>query len=239
MKLVIIAAGQGKRIRSITAESPKTLLKINGRTLLETLFENCLHVGISDVVVVTGYQSKEIEDFIHNLQMDLNIQTVYNPDWNLENGLSILAAKDTVLEHETFIVSMSDHFYGPDLLEQVMKINLANNTACVALDFNKDDIFDIDDGMKITVEKNNKEKITGMSKTLDYFDAIDCGVFKFKYSFFKTLENARRSGKFSISEACQMLIKIGEMGGVNIGNSFWLDIDTPEAVHYLKNTFSS
>ena len=239
MKLVIIAAGQGKRIRSITAESPKTLLKINGRTLLETLFENCLHVGISDVVVVTGYQSKEIEDFIHNLQMDLNIQTVYNPDWNLENGLSILAAKDTVLEHETFIVSMSDHFYGPDLLEQVMKINLANNTACVALDFNKDDIFDIDDGMKITVEKNNKEKITGMSKTLDYFDAIDCGVFKFKYSFFKTLENARRSGKFSISEACQMLIKIGEMGGINIGNSFWLDIDTPEAVHYLKNTFSS
>ncbi|GIS70493.1 MAG: hypothetical protein CM1200mP10_00700 [Candidatus Neomarinimicrobiota bacterium] len=84
-----------------------------------------------------------------------------------------------------------------------MKINLANNTACVALDFNKDDIFDIDDGMKITVEKNNKEKITGMSKTLDYFDAIDCGVFKFKYSFFKTLENARRSGKFSISEASQ------------------------------------
>ena len=239
MKLVIIAAGQGKRIRSITAESPKTLLKINGRTLLETLFENCLHVGISDVVVVTGYQRREIEDFIHNLQMDLNIQTVYNPEWNLENGLSILAAKDTVLENETFIVSMSDHFYGPDLLEQVIKINLGNNTACVALDFNKDDIFDIDDGMKITVEKNNKEKITGMSKTLDYFDAIDCGVFKFKYSFFKTLENARRSGKFSISEACQMLIKIGEMGGVNIGNSFWLDIDTPEAVHYLKNTFSS
>ena len=239
MKLVIIAAGQGKRIRSITAESPKTLLKINGRTLLETLFENCLHVGISDVVVVTGYQTKEIEGFILNLGMDLNIQTVYNPNWNLENGMSILAAKDTISAHETFIVSMSDHFYGPDLLEQVMKINLANNTACVALDFNKDDIFDIDDGMKITVEKNNKEKITGMSKTLDYFDAIDCGVFKFKYSFFKTLENARRSGKFSISEACQMLIKIGEMGGVNIGNSFWLDIDTPEAVHYLKNTFSS
>ena len=239
MKLVIIAAGQGKRIRSITAESPKTLLKINGRTLLETLLENCLQVGISDVVVVTGYQSKEIEDFIHNLQMDLNIQTVYNPDWNLENGLSILAAKDTISAHETFIVSMSDHFYGPDLLERVLKINLGNNTACVALDFNKDDIFDIDDGMKITVEKNNKEKITEMSKTLDDFDAIDCGVFKFKYSFFKTLDNARKSGKFSISEACQMLIKIGEMGGVNIGNSFWLDIDTPEAVHYLKNTFSS
>ena len=239
MKLVIIAAGQGKRIRSITEDLPKTLLKINGRTLLETLFENCLHVGISDVVVVTGYQTKEIEGFIHNLGMHLNIQTVYNPNWKLENGMSILAAKDTISAHETFIVSMSDHFYGPDLLEQVMKINLANNTACVALDFNKDDIFDIDDGMKITVEKNNKEKITGMSKTLDYFDAIDCGVFKFKYSFFKTLENARRSGKFSISEACQKLIKIGEMGGVNIGNSFWLDIDTPEAVHYLKNTFSS
>ena len=60
LKLVIIAAGQGKRIRSITAESPKTLLKINGRTLLETLFENCLNVGISDVVVVTGYQRREI-----------------------------------------------------------------------------------------------------------------------------------------------------------------------------------
>jgi len=239
LKLVIIAAGQGKRIRSITEDLPKTLLKINGRTLLETLLENCLYVGISDVVVVTGYQTKAIEGFINNLRMDLNIQTVYNPDWNLENGMSILAAKDTISAHETFIVSMSDHFYGPDLLEQVMKINLGNNTACVALDFNKDDIFDIDDGMKISVEKNNKEKITKMSKTLDNYDAIDCGVFKFKYSFFSTLDNARKTGKFSISEACQMLIKIGEMGGINIGNSFWLDIDTPEAVHYLKNTFSS
>jgi choline kinase len=239
LKLVIIAAGQGKRIRSITEDLPKTLLKINGRTLLETLLENCLYVGISDVVVVTGYQTKAIEGFINNLRMDLNIQTVYNPDWNLENGMSILAAKDTISAHETFIVSMSDHFYGPDLLEQVMKINLGNNTACVALDFNKDDIFDIDDGMKISVEKNNKEKIIKMSKTLDNYDAIDCGVFKFKYSFFSTLDNARKTGKFSISEACQMLIKIGEMGGVNIGNSFWLDIDTPEAVHYLKNTFSS
>ena len=238
MKLVIIAAGQGKRIRSITEDLPKTLLKINGRTLLETLLENSLHVGISDVVVVTGYQTKEIEGFIHNLRMDLNIQTVYNSDWNLENGMSILAAKNTISAYEPFIVSMSDHFYGPDLLEQVMKINLGNNTACVALDFNKDDIFDIDDGMKIKVEKNNKEKITKMSKTLDNFDAIDCGVFKFKYSFFGTLDNARKSGKFSISEACQMLIKFGEMGGVNIGNSFWLDIDTPEAVHHLKNTIS-
>ena len=104
MKLVIIAAGQGKRIRSITEDLPKTLLKINGRTLLETLLDNCLHVGISDVVVVTGYQTKAIEGFINNLRMDLNIQTVYNPDWNLENGMSILAAKDTVLDHENKVL---------------------------------------------------------------------------------------------------------------------------------------
>ena len=40
-------------------------------------------------------------------------------------------------------------------------------------------------------------------------------------------------------ETCQCLINIGKMGGINIGNCFWLDIDTPESLMYLHNNYLS
>ena len=239
MKVVIIAAGQGSRLKSQTANSPKTLLKINGSPLIYKLLKNCIQPEISGVIIVTGYQHQIIEDYITNVDLDINIETVYNPNWKLENGLSILSAKDGIPSNENFIVSMSDHYYGPELLEMVVKTSLNDNIASVGLDFNINNIFDIDDGMKVEVDPLDNTKISSMSKSLLKYDAIDCGVFKLDYLFFNYLSDANKVGKHRIMDACQYLINIGKMGGINIGNCFWLDIDTPESLMYLQNNYLS
>ena len=190
MKVVIIAAGQGSRLRSQTANSPKTLLNINGNPLIYKLLKNCILPEISGVIIVTGYQHQIIEDYITNVDLDINIETVYNPNWKLENGLSILSAKDTIPSNENFIVSMSDHYYGPELLEMVVKTSLNDNIASVGLDFNINNIFDIDDGMKVKIDPLDNTKILAMSKSLRKYDAIDCGVFKLDYLFFNYLSDA-------------------------------------------------
>ena len=96
MKVVIIAAGQGSRLKSQTANSPKTLLNINGNPLIYKLLKNCILPEISGVIIVTGYQHQIIEDYITNVDLDINIETIYNPNWKLENGLSILSARDAI-----------------------------------------------------------------------------------------------------------------------------------------------
>ena len=212
MKLIIIAAGQGIRIRSVTDGIPKTLLRLKGKSLLDRVLENAASVGIKEAVVVTGYRSPDLVSYIDNHKFEINVETVYNANWDKANGLSVLAAKSLIPNGEPFLISMSDHVYDAELL---------NN------------IFDIDDGMKVSVDKNTNTTITGMSKTLSEFDAIDCGVFKCNFSFFNALETANESGNCSLADGCNLLISEGKMGGVDIGNLFWMDVDTPEAIEAL------
>ena len=239
MKVVIIAAGQGSRLKNQTANSPKTLLNINGNPIIYKLLKNCIQPEISGVIIVTGYQHQIIEDYITSVDLDINIETIYNPNWKLENGLSILSAKDAIPSGENFIVSMSDHYYGSDLLEIVVQSSLEDKIATVGLDFNINDIFDIDDGMKVEVDPVDNTKISSMSKSLLKYDAIDCGVFKLDYLFFDYLSDANKIGKHRIMDACQYLITIGKMGGINIGKCFWMDIDTPESLMYLRSNYLS
>ncbi|MFQ6612348.1 MAG: sugar phosphate nucleotidyltransferase [Fidelibacterota bacterium] len=233
MILVIIAAGEGSRVRSLSSGKPKTLFPVNGKPLISHLLYNCSVVGITQVVVVTGYQHRVLENYLLSGFGSLSIEIIHNPQWKMANGVSVLTAKAAIPQGEPFILSMSDHYYESDLLKKVLDSDLAGDGARVALDFNLDQIFDIDDAMKVTVDRLSRLKVTAMSKELDPYDAVDCGVFKCEYDFFNALEIAQKSGNCSLADACNILIKEGSMGGINIGDSFWLDLDTPEAWNHL------
>ena len=237
MKLIIIAAGQGSRIKSISKGTPKTLLKINNQCIIDYLLDNCIKANIHDCVVVTGYRNDLIEEYLSGLSLDINIEFVHNPDWRKPNGISVLAAKTAIPPGADFLISMSDHIYGTDLLQKVINSSLEQTTANVGLDFNIESIFDIDDGMKVKVDDRDRKIITAMSKTLTTYDAIDCGVFKCRYDFLEVLERAGVMNTFSLSDACNLLLAKRELGGVDIGDAFWLDIDTKDAFQYcVKNS---
>ena len=86
MKLVIIAAGEGSRLWTITGGENKTLLKLNGKTIIEQIIENASAVNIKDFVIITGYQHEAIEASIKSLNLNIGIAFVYNPDWKKANG---------------------------------------------------------------------------------------------------------------------------------------------------------
>ncbi|MFC1546935.1 sugar phosphate nucleotidyltransferase [Candidatus Neomarinimicrobiota bacterium] len=238
-KLVIIAAGEGSRIRSVSKAIPKTLLEIGGKQILDHLLDNCLQVGITQCVIVTGYRAQDITDFLKTRDRGLELETVQNPDWKSPNGISVLKAKSHIPKGDDFLISMSDHLYGPALLDLVLQSSLAERVANVGLDFNPDQIFDLDDGMKVSVDPSDREIVTGMSKELASYQAIDCGLFRCRYEFFDALEEARERGKCSLSDACNQLIPERRLGGVDIGNRFWIDVDTPEAFAYAERVYST
>lgn len=232
---MIIAAGQGTRIRSAHGDIPKTLLKVNGKRIIDYLLENCTRSGIEDIVIVTGHKADLIQGYMNGKENNLNIEFMYNPDWEFPNGLSVLAARSHIPNGEDFLISMSDHLYSSDILQKLIDNSLADATAIVGLEFKLDKIFDIDDSMKVTVDPNNNSKIIGMGKRLITYDAIDCGVFKCRYEFFKTLEMAKEEGNYSLSDACNILIHDGKMGGIDIEDDFWIDVDTAEALRYVQD----
>jgi glucose-1-phosphate thymidylyltransferase len=62
MKAVVLAAGKGTRLRPLTDEKPKALVRVAGRPLLDHVFEQLIGVGISEFVVVVGYRKQQIID---------------------------------------------------------------------------------------------------------------------------------------------------------------------------------
>ena len=239
MKFVIIAAGRGSRLGAKTLNKPKTIIPIhNGNSTIDVLLHNCHLVGINDIIIITGYKKSQIKNYLKDKWGTLNIQFVYNEEWKLENGVSVLKAKNKIKENETFMISMSDHLYFSNLLKTLKESNLADRIVNVGVDMRIDSIFDIDDGMKVVINPKNF-LVKAMSKSLIKYNAIDVGLFKCKYSFFDYLETGYKNKVYSLSNSCNELIKNKMLGAIDIKDNFWLDIDTPEALEFGKKKIAS
>ena len=79
MKAVILAAGVGSRIRPLTDNCPKTLLKVRENTILEMMISHIQNCGINEVVFVLGYLQEQIKGYVKTKFPDLNAYFVTNP----------------------------------------------------------------------------------------------------------------------------------------------------------------
>ena len=183
MKLVIIAAGMGSRLKSETKNNPKALTVINGHTIIDVILNNCVINEINEVVIITGYDKTSIRSYLNGRWDNLNIDYIYNDEWNLENGISVLKAKSAIGHNDEFMISMSDHLYFADMMKKVKESSLSNRVVNVGLDFNINDIFDIDDGMKVFAQPDTM-MVKSMSKKLENYNAIDVSLFNCSYQFF-------------------------------------------------------
>jgi choline kinase len=241
VKAVIIAAGCGSRLKDYHQGIPKTLLSVHGKRIIDDIIEKIVSNGISDIVVITGYKSNLLEEYLTKYKdSSINIQFIHNPRWEEANGLSVLTARKAMSEKDEFILLMSDHIFSKKILSEVVAAKIKTDEALLAIDLKIEEIPDLDDGMKLqAVEiKNSMYQINKFGKDLQDFIAIDTGIFKLHSSFFTSLENSISRGKDSLSDACNLISENCKMKGLDIGNKLWLDIDTPEMLNQetiLKN----
>src|SRR4051794_22579110 len=66
MKAVILAAGKGTRMKELTNEVPKPMLKAKGKPILEQIIEGIVAAGVSEIFIVTGFRAEAIEGYFGN-----------------------------------------------------------------------------------------------------------------------------------------------------------------------------
>ena len=85
MHFVVLIAGLGSRLGDLTKERPKCLIEIDGKTILERLLEQAEETGeFTDIIVLTGYMSETINEFIdgwNQRENGLRIRAVHNPNF--------------------------------------------------------------------------------------------------------------------------------------------------------------
>ena len=111
MRMIILAAGQGTRLRPLTDTQPKCLVPVHGRPLLDWQIASARQAGIDDIVVVRGY----LKDAINRP----DITVVDNPRYDSTNMVSTLWCATSFFDEE-FIVSYGDIIYEPRIIEALL-----------------------------------------------------------------------------------------------------------------------
>lgn len=235
-KGLILAAGYGSRLQGASALTEfKPLTEIAGKPLIFRTIESLEKAGCSEIIIVLGYGHEEIKAAIKNSYTGQTpLQFVFNKDYHLSNGVSVLSAKD--LLSEVFIMTMADHILGDTLMEKAGEFTPESGASALLVDYKVDTIFDMDDATKVLSEEG---KIISIGKLIEEFNCIDTGVFVCTSGLLKSLEaHFNEHGDTSISNGVQELAELGNMYTVDIGDGFWQDVDTPEMLEYANKVLS-
>jgi len=84
-KAVIIAAGFGSRMVPITLNTPKPLVRVHGKRIIDSILDAIVAAGIDDIVVVRGYLSEQFDQLLYHYPM---IKFIENPSYNEANNIS-------------------------------------------------------------------------------------------------------------------------------------------------------
>ena len=227
MKCLIIAAGQGTRLRSRSASKP--LAEIAGAPLIEHVIRLARAGGASEFLVVTGYGAEKLEARLAEIgaRLAVPVEAIRNPEWKRPNGVSVLAAAER-LEGE-FILLMSDHLFDPAILRRLAAGRPEGAQLALAADYRLDNpLTDMDDATKLLVAPDGR--IERLGKTIERFNAIDTGIFLAAPALLAALRRSiEGGGSGSLSEGVQLLADAGEAHAVDIGEGWWIDVDDEAA----------
>lgn len=79
MRAIILAAGMGSRLRPLTLNTPKPLIKINNESIIERQIKFIREIGINEIIVVTGYLKEEFEF----LKEKYGVKIIYNDKYDI------------------------------------------------------------------------------------------------------------------------------------------------------------
>src|SRR5260370_11277963 len=230
---LILAAGNGSRIASVSGGVPKPLVPLRGIPLLDHVMASCQEAGITSFVFVGGSRADLTRRWFAERSLDgISVTLIENPDYDKANGVSVLAAKDEL--HNPFLLLMSDHIFEPKTVKGLAQQPLADDEVILAVDHNVDRVFDLDDATKVKWEADH---VVDIGKDLARYDALDTGMFLCSPALFHRLESAKRDGRCSVSAGMRQLAREQKLRAFDIGDAHWQDVDSPEALAHAESIF--
>ena len=126
MQAIILAAGMGKRLKELTQNNTKCMVKVNGVTLIERMLRQIEAQHLSRIIIVVGYEGQKLIDYIGTLGITTPITFINNPIYDKTNNIYSLAmAKDWLLKDDTLLFE-SDLIFEDSVLETL--VNDPNDT---------------------------------------------------------------------------------------------------------------
>ncbi|HJD45237.1 MAG TPA: aminotransferase class I/II-fold pyridoxal phosphate-dependent enzyme [Candidatus Mediterraneibacter norfolkensis] len=121
MQAIILAAGMGKRLKELTRNNTKCMVKVNGITMIERMLGQLEKHHLSRIVIVIGYEGQKLVDFIGTLGIQTPVVYVNNPIYDRTNNIYSLTLAKRYLTQEDTILLESDIIFEDSVLDILMQ----------------------------------------------------------------------------------------------------------------------
>lgn len=245
MQAIILAAGMGKRLKELTKENTKCMIKVNNQTLIERLLNQLDAHNLNKIIIVVGYKSQILIDYIHTLKIQTPIEFIENKIYDKTNNIySLSLAKEKLCEDDTLLFE-SDLIFEDSIIDLLLK----------------------DERKNIALIDKYESWMDGSCVKIKNTDEIDCFIsgkdFKFEEAdeYYKTVNIYKFSKQFSKNiyvpfleayttalgnnEYYEQVLKVitfidnSDLKVAKLNGELWYEIDDIQDLDIASSTFAS
>jgi len=222
MKAIILAAGRGLRLRPLTETTPKALIEINGRPLIELTLEALPDV-VDEIIIVVHHLKDQIIDHLGDSFQNKPIRYVVQPKLN-GTGSALHLLKDEL--DDQFLVVNGDDLYNQDDLTRLLDVESGML------------VFETNGPAPSTIEADDIGCFLGIRQNPDEDEPVlrNTGAYVLTPDFFDyPLEKIKVHGKVEYSLPHTFNHMVDECGLKVVKADFWMPVGTPEELEAANN----
>jgi len=244
-KAVILAAGRGTRMGSLTGDVPKPMLPVEGKPILQHIIEGIKEAGIRQFHIIVGYRAETIEGFFtdgHELGVNLTYSHQLVQDGT---GKAPELAREFV-DVDPFLLTYADILVKAETYRQVVTRFTGGNFAAVVTAVEGEEvakggflIFDDNFCLDALIEKPTPEELHELRHSGKYKEGdsiwYNAGIYIFQPSLFEYTGKLQKSerGEYELTDAIMAMRLAGHtVAGQDIKSS-WVDVRDPEVLRSL------
>ncbi len=246
MKAVILAAGKGTRMKALTNELPKPMLKVHGKPILEHIVLGIRSAGIREICIVTGFKAEVIEEYFGNGQR-WDVQIAYGRQLVQDGTGKAAEPARPFVGSSPFLLTYGDILVKPETYQRMLaRFHQGAFSGVITVTKGQDvtkggiDLFDEQFCLKLLVEKPSVQQLEKLRQEgwLKAGDPIwyNAGIYIFNpvvYEFISRLEKSPR-GEYELTDAISAMVDAGhKLAGVAIEDR-WVDVRDPEVLARLE-----
>ncbi|MBD41746.1 MAG: nucleotidyl transferase [Flavobacteriaceae bacterium] len=237
MKVIILAAGSGNRLKPYTNDKPKCMVELLGKPILQYQVETLNALGLDDILVVGGYHVEKIKGF--------KFKIIKNEQYDCTNMVSSLfCAEDFINRNEDLIISYSDIIFEKEVLENLLK---SNAPIAISVDKNWSNLWQtrmenpLDDAETLKIKDEIYVRELGKKpKNIQEIEGQYMGLIKIRSDFISEFCNTWHSldkkdtydgqdfKNMYMTSFLQVFINRGIKVEAAFTNGGWLEIDTKD-----------
>lgn len=206
-------------------------MPLQGSRLIEHIILSAKSAQVVQFKIVVGYKADLIQEEVGTgKKYGVNIEYIFNPDWEKGNGISVYQARHHFKDN--FLLLMGDHIFDKTILQKVLHAEIKNQVSILCVDSNLNGKhINLDDASKVWTDDTTIKKI---GKKLKNYNAIDSGIFHYSPLIFQAVAESIVKGDDTLNGGNQVLSDWGKLKSLDISQYYWIDVDEPRDLQAAK-----